>query len=105
MKTKNALAIVEVEEITAAPTSFIVNVSEGDKTFLMDLQEELGLRSSKELITVLLAVSTGLRFNDEGDDRFEIEATSIIAGRSKAKAMALLEKTKAKLRELEAMIG
>ena len=101
---KNAPAIVEVEEV-ATVTTFIVNVTESDKQFLMDLQEELGLKSSKEMVSVLLAVATGNRFNNDMDDRFEQEAAKIIAGRSKAKALAMLEKTRAKLKELEAMIG
>ena len=101
---KNAPAIVEVEEV-ATVTTFIVNVTESDKQFLMDLQEELGLKSSKETISVLLAVATSQRFNDESEDRFELEANKVITGRSKAKALAMLEKTRAKLRELEAMIG
>jgi hypothetical protein len=95
---------IEIVEEVKAATTWIVNVEEQDKTFLSELQSELGLRSSKEVISVLLKVATDSRFLADGSDRFEEASQVLIKGRAKAKAMSQLEKTKAKLAELMALM-
>lgn len=98
-----------------------ITTEERDKTFITDLQEEFGLKNTKETVAALIAAATLDRFykvqseDENGEpvfdddsnpvmetrDKLEDAANGIIAARDGAKA----ERLKAKLLEQLAALG
>ena len=102
MNSENTPSAPSATATKAKKKQFLTEVSGIHKTEIDALVESLGLKNAREAFEVIHSVATAFRFNDEGEDRWEMESKRIARQRDGRKE---LESTLAGLESLAVKLG